>query len=302
MLSLSTEAAPRLSLAELEAACRARGLDGQELVIAPGGDVDAVLARARSAEARIVALRIEQLDAASVPAIARCSAALAAPVSVPPGAVTLGRVPDLAAAFAAAGGRLLLGHGTNLDEALELVAAIRAAGSSAALGVAWDIEPWRIDASEASAVLLATRDLLGAIRLYGGGPEQRDQDGYGVGPLMVEVALSGYTGPIILPPSSPELVERWTTWLAARGSSGCGTASSKRSIDLDVRDVEPRHRLDTILGAYRMLVPGATLELTVDHDPVCMYYTLEATEAEHSFSFEMLEHGPEVWRARVTKR
>ena len=69
-----------------------------------------------------------------------------------------------------------------------------------------------------------------------------------------------------------------------------------------MRDVEPRDRLDTILGAYRTLIPGATLHLTLDHDPMCMYYTLDAMEPAHSFAFEIVEHGPEVWRAEVTKR
>jgi uncharacterized protein (DUF2249 family) len=66
--------------------------------------------------------------------------------------------------------------------------------------------------------------------------------------------------------------------------------------------VEPKDRLDTILGAYHALVPGGTMELTVDHDPSCMYYTLEATEPEGSFTFRVLEHGPEVWRAEVKRR
>lgn len=301
MLCLSTDAAPRLSLGAFDTACRARGLDGAELVIGASDDLDSIVARASTVGSRIVALRAPRLPEASVPWIARCSGVLAAPVSVPPRAVTVDRLASLSRAFSAMGARLLLGHGTNLDEALGLVAAIRSAGTPTSLGLAWEIHPWSLDASEASAILLATRDLLGAIRLHGGGPEQRDHDGHGVGTLFTDLALSGYAGPIILTPSAPELVERWTRWLEARGSSGCGHASSTRSIDLDVRDVEPRHRLETILGAYRMLIPGMKLELTVDHDPVCMYYTLEATEPAHSFSFHVAENGPEVWRATVTK-
>lgn len=301
MLSLSTEAAPQLSLDELDAACRARGLDGAEIVIAPGEALERVVSRAQSSRARVVALRIERLDEATAPAIARCSAALDVPVSVPLAALDPDCVPAIAPAFVRAGGRLLLGHRTNLDEVLELLALVRAIGTPAALGLAWEIHPASESLSEASAILLATRELLGAVRLHGGGPEQRDQDGRGVGPLFVELALSGFAGPIILCPSGPETVARWGAWLGARGSSGCGHAVSTRAVELDVREVEPRHRLDTILGAYRTLVPGATLHLTVDHDPVCMYYTLEATEPERSFSFQVVEHGPEVWRAEVTK-
>ena len=81
-----------------------------------------------------------------------------------------------------------------------------------------------------------------------------------------------------------------------------GHAASASHVELDVREVEPRDRLDTILGAYRGLSRGSMLRLTVDHDPVCMYYTLQATEPEGSFSFEIVAHGPEVWRAEVRKR
>ena len=70
---------------------------------------------------------------------------------------------------------------------------------------------------------------------------------------------------------------------------------------LDVRPVEPRHRLETIMGAYDALPAGGTLDLTVDHDPRCMYYTLEAMHGSESFAFEYRESGPEVWRVEVTK-
>lgn len=71
---------------------------------------------------------------------------------------------------------------------------------------------------------------------------------------------------------------------------------------LDVRPVEPKDRFECIMGAYDGLTAGETLELTVDHDPRCMYYTLRATQGEESFAFEYLENGPEVWRVNVTRR
>ena len=43
------------------------------------------------------------------------------------------------------------------------------------------------------------------------------------------------------------------------------------------------------------------MELTVDHDPRCMYYTLEAMRGTETFSFDYLENGPETWRVRVGK-
>jgi uncharacterized protein (DUF2249 family) len=74
----------------------------------------------------------------------------------------------------------------------------------------------------------------------------------------------------------------------------------KATTPLDVRPVEPRHRFATIMGAYDALEPGSTLDLTVDHDPRCMYYTLQAMRAG-TFRFEYLEEGPEVWRVAVTR-
>lgn len=70
---------------------------------------------------------------------------------------------------------------------------------------------------------------------------------------------------------------------------------------LDVRAVEPRHRFETIMGAWRSLEPGDAFELVVDHDPECMYYTLKAEYGDESFSFDYLERGPECWRVTVTR-
>jgi uncharacterized protein (DUF2249 family) len=70
---------------------------------------------------------------------------------------------------------------------------------------------------------------------------------------------------------------------------------------LDVRPVEPKYRFDRIMASYGRLVPSQTMELTVDHDPKCMYYALRANWGEDTFAFDYLENGPETWRVRVTK-
>lgn len=70
---------------------------------------------------------------------------------------------------------------------------------------------------------------------------------------------------------------------------------------LDIRPVAPKDRFETIIGAYEALAPGADLELTVDHDPTCMYYTLKATRGDDAFEFHYHERGPDVWRVRVRK-
>ncbi len=70
---------------------------------------------------------------------------------------------------------------------------------------------------------------------------------------------------------------------------------------LDVRGVPPKDRFSLIMGAYEALAPGEQLELTVDHDPECMYFTLLGSRGADAFSFAYGERGPEVWRVTVTK-
>jgi len=76
---------------------------------------------------------------------------------------------------------------------------------------------------------------------------------------------------------------------------------SQTAVDLDVRPVEPKDRYDTIMNAYEKLRAGEAMQLTVDHDPLCMYYTLRATRGDESFTFEYVERGPETWRVIVTR-
>ncbi len=309
-LSLSTAAAPELDLEALDIACRDRGLDGVELAAVSASDLDALDARTSMASgARIVALRAEGLSPETAPRLARASGRLGVPLSVPSEALAPSDLSDLAAVFHREGGRLLLAQGCGLEAMAALVAEIQVArvgkpwsqGGDGPLGVAWELRPSSESLEDGSAVLFIARELLGLVRLHGGGPEQHDQDGLGVGGLLADLALSRYQGTIVLTPSRPETLPRWAKWLASRRSAGCGTIAESNRVDLDVRPVEPRDRLETILGTYRSLSRGATMELTVDHDPSCMYYTLEATEAEGSFTFRKVEDGPEVWRAEVTK-
>jgi uncharacterized protein (DUF2249 family) len=70
---------------------------------------------------------------------------------------------------------------------------------------------------------------------------------------------------------------------------------------LDVRPTEPKDRFPTIMGAYDALPDGSTLEVVVDHDPRCLYYTLAATRGGDAFTFDYLEAGPDVWRVEVTR-
>jgi len=301
-LAVTSDVAPDWTLAERDAACRARGLDGQELVIDPAVDLATLAARVQASGARVVALRAHALTARDAAMLAATSAAFGVPVSVPLDAVAPAVVPSLAATFARGGGRLLLAQRTDLEAMVALAEVIHATPDGAALGIAWELRPSTERLTDAGAIIFAVRDLLGLVRLHGGGPEQREQDGRGVGALLADLALTRVAAPIVLCPSTPARRPDWCVWLASRKRVGCGHGKDPRRLDVDVRDVEPRDRLETILGAYHRLGPGATLHLTVDHDPSCMFYTLDATEPPGSFEFRTVEDGPEVWRAEVTRR
>jgi uncharacterized protein (DUF2249 family) len=296
-LSLSTAASPGVALDALDAACLERGLDGIEFVVKASDDAASIIARVRASGARVVALRAEKVEER----LAALSGQLRVPVSLPPGAVNADLLPSLARVFADARGTLLLGFTTELDQAIAAASALRNAGNPPSLGLAWELRPNSDDLRASGAVLLATREHLRLVRLYGGGPEQRDQDGRGVGPLFVDLAISAYGGPIVLTPSSPEEGPRWRDWLSSKKIAGCGSGHPAGEHEVDVRDVEPRDRLGTILGAYRALPRGATLRITLDHDPSCMYYALEESEPAGTFAFRKIGDGPEVWGAEVKK-
>lgn len=78
--------------------------------------------------------------------------------------------------------------------------------------------------------------------------------------------------------------------------------NAESRVRLDIRPVAPKDRMQTLLGAYAALERLATLDVTFDHDPECLYYTLQATEPKDSFVFRYLSRGPEVWRVEVVKR
>lgn len=301
-LSLSTAVSPGTELDALFAACLARGLDGVELEIENGEDAASVVARARASGARLVALRARRPR--SLGAMARAAADLGVPLSVPSSvaaALSASSLGELARGLADTKGSLLLGFGTDLAEILALSARIGELGSPPWLGLAWDLRPSVEDLrASSSAVLLAAHEHLRLVRLHGGGPEQRDQDGRGVGPLFVDLALSDYGGPIVLTPSAPSEIPRWRDWLSSRKIAGCGSKAAAEH-EVDVRDVEPKDRLGTILGAFSALPQGATLRITLDHDPSCMVYALEETQPAGSFAFRKVSDGPEIWGAEITK-
>lgn len=79
---------------------------------------------------------------------------------------------------------------------------------------------------------------------------------------------------------------------------GEGTAATGEDQVLDVRDLAPARRHETIFSAYRDLAPGAGFVLVNDHDPKPLGYQFEAENAGQ-FTWQYLESGPEVWQVRI---
>ncbi|MGH9092957.1 MAG: DUF2249 domain-containing protein, partial [Acidimicrobiales bacterium] len=70
--------------------------------------------------------------------------------------------------------------------------------------------------------------------------------------------------------------------------------------ELDVRDLAPAQRHQSIFAEYEALCPGAGFVLVNDHDPKPLRYQFEA-EHPGEFTWDTLETGPQVWRVRVGK-
>ena len=299
-LAVSTATAPMLSLNDFETPCAQRGLDGVERSIAPHEDLAAVIAEVQASPVRVVALRAS--SPTSLPPLLRAAATLGLPISLPLDALGSATIAQLCELTQETNATLLLGVGTDLARAAQLMSALTQHDAPASIGISWEISPNTEDLAPATAVLLSIAPRLGLVRLYGGGPEQREQDGKGIGTIFQHMTLLGVRAPVVMTPSSPAALPRWADWLASRKIIGCGSAHPAGEHELDVRDVEPKDRLGSILGAFAALPAGQTLKVTLDHDPSCMYYMLEDSQPQGSFAFKKVLDGPEVWSAEVTRQ
>jgi uncharacterized protein (DUF2249 family)/iron-sulfur cluster repair protein YtfE (RIC family) len=84
--------------------------------------------------------------------------------------------------------------------------------------------------------------------------------------------------------------------LARRAGEGAGEPG--QDAVLDVRDLAPAQRHETIFSTYQDLTPGAGFVLVNDHDPKPLRYQFEAEHAGQ-FTWQSLEDGPGVWRVRI---
>jgi hypothetical protein len=234
-LALSSAAAPDLGLDRLLEVCQRRGLTGIELVAGDGHGVHpgtpgerqaAGVAAATRTGVRLVGYRAATVAEACSDDAARLSAVLGAPVILPDGSETPPDLPDIGRRFASAGGRLLVGHGTEPGRVAALRAAITDTGSSSSIGLCWEVRPHCDDLSAAQAVILAAGEQLVQIRLYGGGPEAVSQTGHGIGALMARLTLARFSGAVVLTPSEARFHQAWFAWLRRNGGWGCGSKSA----------------------------------------------------------------------------
>ena len=70
---------------------------------------------------------------------------------------------------------------------------------------------------------------------------------------------------------------------------------------IDVREIVPRDRHPLIFETYDSLEAGQGFILVNDHEPKPLYYQF-LYEHEGEFTWEYLDEGPDVWRARIGKQ
>lgn len=237
-LTLSSEAAPDLSLAELLEAAARRGFAGVELVSGHAHGVDLRCptvellehVEAAGGPPRIAAFRAATpTEACSVEA-ALLSRALRVPIIAPPGELDGIALRRAERVYRALRGTLLLAHRSDPAAAAALGAAIRETPPGV-FGLAWEVDPAIADlATAAQKVLDATGTLLSYVRLRGGGPEAAEQEGRSVGAFMARLALARYAGPLVLTPSTPQYLRAWGTWLGRHGGWGCGSKVADSSL------------------------------------------------------------------------
>ncbi len=76
------------------------------------------------------------------------------------------------------------------------------------------------------------------------------------------------------------------------------TATSVGEEILDVRELAPAKRHESIFAAYDALPGDAGFVLVNDHDPKPLRYQFEA-EHTGEYTWDYLEQGPRVWRVRI---
>jgi uncharacterized protein (DUF2249 family) len=69
---------------------------------------------------------------------------------------------------------------------------------------------------------------------------------------------------------------------------------------LDLRQIAPPQRHSLIFSTFESLLPGQSLELVNDHDPMPLHAQFQM-RSPGQFSWNYLEQGPQVWRVEIGK-
>ncbi len=71
--------------------------------------------------------------------------------------------------------------------------------------------------------------------------------------------------------------------------------------EIDVREIEPKHKHPIIFEKFDNLNDGEAFIIINDHDPKPIKYELAAERANEKFIWKYLEKGPNVWKVRIGK-
>lgn len=95
----------------------------------------------------------------------------------------------------------------------------------------WEVKLGADNESQFEDVLNATAPTLSHVRVRGAGPEAgvESPSGPGMGALLKNLALRGYSGTVALAPSARATEGAWREWLLDGRGWGCNTAAKKRA-------------------------------------------------------------------------
>lgn len=88
--------------------------------------------------------------------------------------------------------------------------------------------------------------------------------------------------------------------ITKKENTGFGDEGYSVVNQFDIRPYPPTERHEMFYKAFAEIKLGEAFEFTNDHDPLPLYYQMEA-ESKEPFLWEYLEKGPEIWTVRVIK-
>ncbi len=88
--------------------------------------------------------------------------------------------------------------------------------------------------------------------------------------------------------------------ITKKAKSGLGDNGFSVVNEFDLRPFPPTERHEMFYKAFADITPGEAFEFINDHDPLPLYYQMEA-ESKDPFQWEYLIKGPEAWKVRVIK-